>query len=86
MQINVTRDVFQLAQVFTISRGSRTEAAVLTATISDGDYIGRGECVPYARYGETLETVSREILCLPSVFDRAKPTGVGFGWLGRAET
>ena len=72
MQINVTRDVFQLAQVFTISRGSRTEAAVLTATLSDGDYVGRGECVPYARYGETLETVSREILCLPSVFDRAK--------------
>ena len=72
MQINVTRDVFQLAQVFTISRGSRTEAAVLTVTLSDGDYVGRGECVPYARYGETLETVSREILCLPSVFDRAK--------------
>ena len=72
MQINVTRDVFQLAQVFTISRGSRTEAAVLTVTLSDGDYVGRGECVPYARYGEMLETVSREILCLPSVFDRAK--------------
>lgn len=70
MQINVTRDVFQLAQVFTISRGSRTEAAVLTVSLGDGDHVGYGECVPYARYGETLESVSREILCLPSALDR----------------
>ncbi|MEP2027413.1 MAG: N-acetyl-D-Glu racemase DgcA [Paracoccaceae bacterium] len=71
MLINVTQDVFQLAQVFTISRGSRTQAAVLTVTLSDGDHVGRGECVPYARYNETLDSVSREVLCLPSEFDRA---------------
>ena len=61
MRIEVTRDVFRLAQVFTISRGSRTEAQVLTARINDGAHQGQGECVPYARYGETLESVSDQI-------------------------
>lgn len=61
MQVSVTRDVFRLAQVFTISRGSRTEAQVLTVTVSDGTHQGRGECVPYARYGETLESVTAQI-------------------------
>lgn len=67
MQIDVTHDVFNLAQVFTISRGSRTQADVLTVTL---DGVGRGECVPYARYGETLESVSSEIAALPSDLTR----------------
>lgn len=70
MEIEVTRDVFRLAQVFTISRGSRTEAKVLTARLSDGDCQGWGECVPYARYGETLESVEAEIRGLPTEFSR----------------
>lgn len=61
MQIEVTADVFRLAQVFTISRGSRTEAKVLTVRITDDGVTGMGECVPYARYGETLESVTAEI-------------------------
>ena len=61
MQISVARDVFQLAQVFTISRGSRTQAEVLTVTVHDGAVSGSGECVPYARYGETLESVTAQI-------------------------
>ncbi len=61
MRIEVTPDVFKLAQVFTISRGSRTEAKVLTVRLSDGGAQGWGECVPYARYGETLESVSAQI-------------------------
>ncbi len=65
MEISVTSDVFKLAQVFTISRGSRTEAKVLTVRISDGDHQGWGECVPYARYDETLESVTDEIMGLP---------------------
>ncbi|SLN20387.1 L-Ala-D/L-Glu epimerase [Falsiruegeria litorea R37] len=70
VQIEVTRDVFKLAQVFTISRGSRTEAHVLTVRITDGEHQGVGECVPYARYNETLESVEAEILGLPENFDR----------------
>lgn len=71
MDIQVTRDVFRLAQVFTISRGSRTEAKVLTVRVSDGVHAGIGECVPYARYAETLESVEAEIAGLPSEFSRA---------------
>jgi len=65
VRITVTPDTFKLAQVFTISRGSRTEAKVLTVRISDGTHEGWGECVPYARYDETLDTVTEEILSLP---------------------
>jgi len=61
MQISVTPDVFKLAQVFTISRGSRTETKVLTVKVEEDGYVGWGECVPYARYGETLENVTQLI-------------------------
>ncbi len=70
LEITVQHDVFKLAQVFTISRGSRTQADVLTVTLRKGDYVGQGECVPYARYGETLESVTEQIKSLPANFDR----------------
>lgn len=59
--IRITRDSFQLAEVFTISRGSRTEVQVLTVHIEQNGLIGRGECVPYAHYGETLDSVTAQI-------------------------
>jgi L-alanine-DL-glutamate epimerase-like enolase superfamily enzyme len=46
---------------FTISRGAKHEAAVVVATISDGGHTGRGECVPYAHYGESVESVTAAI-------------------------
>jgi L-Ala-D/L-Glu epimerase len=46
---------------FTISRGSKREAVVVLATIADRGVQGRGECVPYARYGESVEGVARAI-------------------------
>ena len=70
VQISVTRDVFKLAQVFTISRGSRTEAQVLTVRITQDGVTGWGECVPYARYDETLDSVTAEIEGLPVEIDR----------------
>jgi L-Ala-D/L-Glu epimerase / N-acetyl-D-glutamate racemase len=70
MQIDVTADTFKLAQVFTISRGSRTEAKVLTVRVTDGGVTGWGECVPYARYDETLESVTAEINGLPGDITR----------------
>ncbi|TWG49579.1 N-acetyl-D-Glu racemase DgcA [Aminobacter sp. J44] len=57
----VRAERFPLAAAFTISRGTKTEAAVLTCTIRDGGNAGHGECVPYARYGETLENVTEQI-------------------------
>jgi L-alanine-DL-glutamate epimerase-like enolase superfamily enzyme len=46
-----------IAGSFTISRGAKTEAAVVVAELSDGHMTGRGECVPYARYGESVDSV-----------------------------
>ena len=57
----VAVESFPIAGTFTISRGSRTEAIVVMVTISDGVHQGRGECVPYARYGETVEGVAEAI-------------------------
>lgn len=59
--ITVRAESFRLAEVFTIARGSRTEARVLTVEVSRDGVSGRGECVPYARYGETVESVAAQI-------------------------
>ncbi len=75
MEITVTRDVFRLAQTFTISRGSRSEAQVLTVTITDEAHRGRGECVPYGRYDETLDSVAAQIRSLGDVVTRADLAG-----------
>lgn len=61
MKITVTAEEFRLARVFTISRGSRTAAKVLTVRVSAGGMTGWGECVPYARYGETADSVTARI-------------------------
>jgi len=71
MRIEVSRDVFPLAQVFTISRGSRTEAKVLTVHVHADGVTGRGECVPYARYDETLDSVAAQIEGLSGNLTRA---------------
>ncbi|WFU43764.1 dipeptide epimerase [Bradyrhizobium sp. CB82] len=52
---------FPIAGRFTISRGAKTEAVTVVAEISRGDLTGRGECVPYARYGETPEATLRAL-------------------------
>lgn len=54
-------ETFPIAGGFTISRGTKTQAAVITCTITENAQSGRGECVPYARYGETLEGVLADI-------------------------
>ena len=68
--LTVTEDRFRLAQTFTISRGSKTEARVLTVRISRNGQTGWGECVPYARYGETLDSVRAQIDGLPEGITR----------------
>ena len=78
--IRVMTERFRLAQAFTISRGSKTEARVLTVCITRGGVTGWGECVPYARYGETVEGVTAQIKSLPAgishdALQRALPAG-----------
>ncbi|MDR3515985.1 MAG: dipeptide epimerase [Azospirillaceae bacterium] len=55
--LSVRRESFAIRGSFRISRGAKTHAEVVVAEISDGIRVGRGECVPYARYGETGEGV-----------------------------
>ncbi|HEY6633630.1 MAG TPA: N-acetyl-D-Glu racemase DgcA [Rhizobiaceae bacterium] len=59
--LSVAEERFPIRGTFTISRGSKTEAEVIACTIREGDNSGRGECVPYRRYGETMDSVRAEI-------------------------
>jgi len=70
--ITVTPDRFALARTFTISRGSKTEAQVLTVRVTRGGVTGWGECVPYARYGSTPEGDAALIAALPPGITRAE--------------
>ena len=62
--LRVAIERWPIAGAFTISRGSKTEAEVVVAEVSDGIYRGRGECVPYGRYDETTAGVSAAIAAL----------------------
>jgi L-alanine-DL-glutamate epimerase-like enolase superfamily enzyme len=68
--LKVTTERWPIAGAFTISRGSKTEAEVVVAEVSDGIYRGRGECVPYARYDETSEGVTAALAGLASEVGR----------------
>lgn len=59
--LNLLIERYPIAGKFTISRGSKTEAVVVVCELSDGIHSGHGECVPYARYGESIESVSEQI-------------------------
>ncbi len=50
-----------MAGRFAISRGVKTEAHVVVVRIEAEGAAGRGECVPYARYGESVEGVKRAL-------------------------
>jgi L-Ala-D/L-Glu epimerase len=58
LKLTLTVERWPILGSFAISRGAKTEAAVVVAELSDGKVRGRGECVPYARYGETIEGVT----------------------------
>ncbi len=63
-------EIFPLVHVFRISRGARTQAEVVTVTIEKDGVTGRGECVPYARYNETPESVIKQVESLPAGIDK----------------
>jgi len=53
--LHAQHDSFPLTRPFRIARGTKTVAETVTVTIGDGDMIGRGEAIPYPRYGETID-------------------------------
>ena len=70
MKIGIAVEAFRLASVFRIARGARTEATVVSVTLEADGVRGRGECVPYARYGETPESVVATLESVSDPFDR----------------
>ena len=80
MELSVRIERWPLAGVFAISRGSKTEAVVVVAELSDGTHRGRGESVPYARYGETPDGIVAAIEAERPVLRR----GLDLGALQRA--
>jgi L-Ala-D/L-Glu epimerase / N-acetyl-D-glutamate racemase len=67
MQIDAQEEIWPLKEVFRISRGSRTEAQIVVVTISDTEHIGRGECVPIARYKQTTASVLAQVESIKDV-------------------
>src|SRR5437868_6824885 len=74
LAIDVQEEIWPLKEVFRISRGSRTEAQVVVVTISNGEQIGRGECVPIKRYMQTTASVLAQVESIQDVsgLDRDK--------------
>ena len=68
MKLSARIERFPIAGTFTISRGAKTEAVVVVAELTDGRHTGRGECVPYSRYGESPEGVVAAIEGIAQAF------------------
>ena len=64
LTLALTVERWPIAGGFTISRGAKTEAIVVVTELADGHNRGRGECVPYARYGESVDSVSAAIAAM----------------------
>jgi L-alanine-DL-glutamate epimerase-like enolase superfamily enzyme len=60
-RLKVAQQSWPITGGFRISRGAKTAADVVVVELSDGTATGRGECVPYARYGETVDGVAAAI-------------------------
>jgi L-alanine-DL-glutamate epimerase-like enolase superfamily enzyme len=60
-QLHPRHDRFLLSKPFRIARGVKTAADVITVTVRDGDMVGRGEGVPYPRYGESVDSVMTQV-------------------------
>jgi L-alanine-DL-glutamate epimerase-like enolase superfamily enzyme len=71
MKIDVSQDSFPLKSAFRISRGSKTTADVVTVKLTRNGVQGWGECVPYQRYGETVESVTEQLQSVPPHITRA---------------
>ena len=70
MRLKTSTQTFACDGIFVISRGARIHAQVITVEISDGDTLGWGECNPYQRYGETLNSVLAQIESIRGAIDQ----------------
>ena len=63
LTIEAKHETLPLAQTFAISRGAKTQADVVVVTVTNGEFTGWGESVPYARYGQSIEGTLNKIKC-----------------------
>lgn len=75
LKVEASVETWPLAGAFVISRGAKREAAVVVAEVGDGVHIGRGECCPYGRYGETVDGVRDAIAAVGTVASRMELAG-----------
>ena len=68
LHMDVIIESFPVAGKFVISRGSKTQANVVRVILQHGDFTGHGECVPYARYGESVASVVAQIETMRAAF------------------
>jgi L-alanine-DL-glutamate epimerase-like enolase superfamily enzyme len=68
-RLTLAAERWPIAGAFTISRGSKREALVVTVTLEADGHVGRGECVPYARYGESVEGAIADLEAARSIIE-----------------
>ncbi len=69
----INTETWPLIKPFSISRGTKTEANLLVVEITEGSHVGRGESVPYARYGETMEGVRAQVESCKKAIEEGVP-------------
>ena len=62
--LSVASETWPLREPFRISRGVKEAAEVVVVEVRDGDFVGMGEAVPYARYGESVDGVLAQAAAL----------------------
>jgi L-alanine-DL-glutamate epimerase-like enolase superfamily enzyme len=70
--VEAAAEAWPLARPFVISRGAKTEAHVVVTNVAGGGHTGRGEAVPYARYGETVDNALRALRGLQGPLSRER--------------
>ena len=64
LELDALAEKWPIAGSFVISRGAKTDAHVVVVTLSNRKVSGRGECVPYGRYNETVQSVLDQVLSM----------------------
>ena len=74
--VETRHEAWGLANPFIISRGSKTKADVVVVEVSDDQHVGRGEAVPYARYGETIDDTLATLRAITGPVEREAVQGL----------
>ena len=61
MKLNLEKKNWPLNQSFNISRSKKTEALTVEVSLTNNGHLGKGECVPYSRYDESVESVCKQL-------------------------